>query len=262
MYGKETLVTGPPITKTYDINDPLIDAATDSGTVLYGRALTLHEQCDDSGGTKIYADEVQDAAISEMSITWRPDQPVQCSMRGMASDFQHNATDISPAYPGGSLFNFRHVKDTTNGGLRIGTANPPTATDNVVFSQATLTLSHPLRYVPFLGLAPEAQIADRDGQMSITLDVIMDVQNAIASQYDADDATAHFVAGTGINVRFLTYISSTNILEFQATGSTAAGYVESIRRRAPGLGAMQYEMRIRIAPAALTETILKLTTAS
>ena len=267
MYGKELTAAGPPVTKQYDIQDPPIDGGTDGTPVntLYGRGLTLHEQCDDSAGTPIYANEVQDAVINEMAFTWRPDQPVQVSVRGMASDFQSPGTDVSPTIPGGPAMTFRHVKDTTTAGLYVGTANPPvTANDNVIFSQATLTIGAPMRYVPFLGngATKEARIPVRDGQMSITLDVTMDVEAATASLYEASDATAHWVAGTGINVNFLTYVTSNDIFQFKATAAVASCFVEKITHVASSLGAMQFNMRIRVAPSALTDTIVKLTSAT
>ena len=264
VYGLETLVVGPPITKTYTINDPPIDGATDTGTLLYGRGLTIHEQCDDSAGVKIYADEVQDGIVNELSMTWRNDAPLMVAMRGMASDFQHNQTDLSPTIPAGSLFTYRHLRDQTNAGLRIGTANPPTSANKCIFSQAVLTISNPLRYMNFMGAGTtqEAVLPTRDDQVGITLDVTMDVETAVASQSTADDIAAWFVNRTPVNCNFLTYVDANNILQFQTTGATAGCFIETVRRAAPNLGAMQYTVRLRVAPSALGDTILKLTTAS
>lgn len=267
VYGKELTAAGPPVTKTYNILDPPIDGGTDGTPVntLYAHGLTLHEQCDNSAGTAIYSHEVQDAVVSELSVTWRPDQPVLVSLRGMASDLQDGSTDISPTIPGGPIMTYRHVKDTTSAGLYIGTANPPvTANDNVIFSQATLTISNPLRYVPFMGngSTKEARIPLRDGQMSITLDVTMDVEAATASLYDASDIVGHWKAGTGVNVNFLTYITANDIFQFQTTAATAGCYIESFRNVASSLGAMQHNMKLRVAPAALADTLIKLTSAT
>lgn len=264
LLGRETTAAGPPLTKTYDIFDEVIDGGTDTGTVLYGRALTLHEQCDDSAGTKIYADEAQDAVVDEMSITWRSVGPPVVALRGMCSDFQPGASDISPTYPTGTLFTHSHVKDTTTAGLRIGAANPPVAADNVIFSQAVLTYRNNIRYVPFLGNGPtkQARYPTRDGHLDITLDVTMDVENAIASQWDADDASAAFSAWTKINVDFLTYADANNIFNFRASAATPAAFVRQIRRTAGSVGAMQYVANIQISPAALADTYIKLTTAS
>jgi len=267
VYGKELTAAGPPVTKTYNILDPPIDGGTDGTPVntLYAHGLTLHEQTNNSAGTAIYAHEVQDAVVTELSVTWRPDQPVMIGLRGMFSDLQDGASSVSLTVPGGPIMTYRHVKDTSTAGLYIGSANPPvTANDNVIFSQATLTISNPLRYVPFMGngSTKEARIPVRDGQMSITLDVTMDVEAATASLYDQSDITAHWKAGTGVNVNFLTYITANDIFQFQTTASTAACFIETFRNTASGLGAMQHQMRLKVAPAALADTLIKMTSAT
>jgi len=263
-YGRETLAVGPPITKTYDVYDPLIDGGTDTGTVLYGRVLTLHEQVDNSAGTAISSDEVQDAVVEELSITWEPDLPVRVDVSGMASDLQPGGTDITPVYPDGVLYTFEGVRDTTTGGLRMGTANPPTATDNVIFSRATLRIRNDIRYRPFLGNGTTTQVRrpTRNGPMQISLEVVMDVEGATASLYDQSDVKTHWAAKTGVNCRYLTYMGSTDIMEFKSTGSTAAGFIENFVQTAQSEGAMQYTYTYRVAPAALTDTSIILTTVS
>lgn len=265
VYGRETLAVGPPITKTFDVFDPLVDGATDTATVLYGRVMTLHEQVDDSTGVKISSDEVQDAIVEELAVTWEPDQPVRFDVSGMASDYQDDMVDVTPVYPDGQLFTFAHVRDVAvNAGLRIGTANPPVAADNVIFSRATLRIRNEIRYTPFLGngTTKQVRIPTRNGPMQITLEVVMDVESATASLYDSSDAKAHFVDGTGVNCRFLTYIDANNIMDFKSTGTTAAGFIESSQQAAQNEGAMQYTFGYRVAPAALADTSLVFTTVS
>jgi hypothetical protein len=268
LFGKETALTGPPITKQYDIYDELIDGGTDGtpANTNYGRALTLHEECQTSAGTKIYADEVQDATVDEVQFIFEPRKPVVMAVRGQACDLQPGATTISPAFPAGSLFTDKHLKNTANSGLRIATANPPTTAGNVIYSRATLTISNSLRYEPYLGSATGIQIAKptRNSTMSITLDVVMDVKDATSNEWDADDATTAWSADppTALNIDMLAYIDSSNIFEFKASAATPAAYVNSIRRTAQGFGVMQYTAQLVVAPAALADVFIKLTNAS
>lgn len=264
MFGRETLVTGPPITKTYDWYDPVIDGGTDTGTVLYGRCLTLHEQSDKSDGTAIYAHEVQDAVMEELKITWTPTDPVMIEMSGLASDLLDGQTDITPSYPDGSLFHWQHVRDTTTAGLRIGTANPPTATDNVIFSKAMLTVQNKMRYLPFLGNGTTKQVRQpaRDDQTSVTLDVTMDVEDAVASQYESAGVITDWKNGAAVNLDFLTYIDANNILDLKASAATKSCFWETFEQTAQGYGAMQFAGTLRFAPAALADSFIKLTTFS
>lgn len=265
VFGRETTAAGPPLTKTFDVFDPLIDGGTDSGTVLYGRCLTLHEEGTKTDGTIIYADEVQDAVIQELSLIWEPDQQVRMEMSGMASDLQPGATHVTPTYPDGQLFGFQNVKDTATAGLRIGTANPPTATDNVIFSRAALTIRNEIRYVPFLGngSTKQVRIPTRNGRMQITLDVTLDVEDAISNQYDSSDMFTDWKNGAALNIDFLSYVDANNILDFKVTAAANRGaFLEKITRSAPNEGAMQATATFRMAPQVLTDLMLKLTTVS
>jgi len=254
--GKETTAVGPPITKTFVISDPLIDGAADAGSNLFGRALTLHEETQRSDGTLIYAHEVQDAVIEDLKITWVPDAPILIEMSGLASDLQDGATTITPVYPDGALFLWSAVKDTTTAGLRIGTANPPVATDNVIFSKATLHLQQKIRYLPFLGAGAgfQVRIPTRDDLVQMTMDVEMDVEGSVASQYDATDVIAHWKANTDVNLDFLSYIDATDILDIKCSatpsGTTHRGcFIESFEQTAQGYGAMRFAMTVRFAPS-------------
>lgn len=271
IYGKETTATGPPITSTFDISDPLVDGGTDGtpANTVYARAMTLHEQSDKTDGTLIYADEVQDAVLEELAIVIEPDKPLVCRLRGMSSLFTPNASDVTPSNPDGSVYTFRHLKDTATSGLRVGSANPPTATDNVIFSRATITIRNTIRYEPFLGIGAlqEVRKATRNDSMMMDVELVSDVEDDVASQYDAKNMTDDWAAGTDVNLRLLAQIDANNIFEFKSSATKAGlvnrgAFIESVVKSAPSKGAQQLTTRIRIAPTALTDTIMKLTRAS
>ncbi len=263
LYGREDITTISPFTKTYQIADPLIDGGTDTATVLYGRALTVHEQCDKSDGTAIFAHEAQDCVVDTMEITWEPDAPVLIRLSGQASDVQGGASDITPSSPTGSLHTWEHTKNTANSGLRIGTANPPVAADNVIFARATLRMRNAIRYAPFLGLSagPQVRFPTRSDMVKMEFEVAVDVEDAVASQYDAADMFSHWQNKTGVNIDLLSYIGATEIFEFKASAATAAALLRQIRYETPNLGAMQAVAVFDILPAAqATDAIIKITT--
>jgi len=272
IHGKEVTATGPPITSTFSIFDALIDGGIDGTPAnnVYNRALTLHEQCNDDAGTLIYSDEIQDCVIEELNFMFEPDKPITVRMRGMGSLFTPNAASVTASNPDGSPFTFRHMKDTSNSGLRIGTANPPVTNDNVIFQRGALNFRNTLRYEPFLGIGAlvEARKAMRNDSMMIDMDVEGDVENDITNQYDSKNATDDWNTGADVNVRLLAQIDASNILEFQCSATKAGvvnrgAFIENIQKSAPNKGAMHFNMKVRMAPTTpSTDLYTKLTRAS
>ena len=201
-FGKEVITTVGPFTKKYTINDPLVDGGTDTSTDFYGRALTLHEQADDSAGAAIFSHEVQDAIVDRAEFIFEPDAVTRISLSGRSSRLTAGATDISPSDPTGGVHTWEHIRNTANSGLRIGTANPPTVTDNVVYSRATLRVQNTARYQPWCGedVNREARISVRGDVCDIELEVVLDVENDIASQYDTKNMVDHWAAATAVNI--------------------------------------------------------------
>jgi hypothetical protein len=263
FFGKMVTTAGPPTTKTFTINDPLIDGGTDGTPAnnTYGRGLTLHEQCDRSDGVAIFAHEVQDAVVDTLAIVWEPDSVARLRISGSASDLQDDMTDITPADPTGAVHTWGEMRNSSTSGLRIGTANPPVQADNVVHSRATLTFRQPIRYVPFLGEAATQQvrIPVRSDMITCELEVQCDVEDAVASQYDAKDIIDHWVAGTGVNIDILSRIASDQIFEFKATGTTAAAIVDRFGNETPNAGPMQHTATFRILPNALADLSVVIT---
>ena len=261
-FGKEVITTGSPFTKKYTINDPLVDGGTDTATDFYGRALTLHEQADNSAGTAIFAHEVQDAVVDRAEFVFEPDAVTRILLTGRCSDLQDDQTDISPSDPTGGVHTWEHLKNTANSGLRIGTANPPTTSDNVVYSRATLRVNNSTRYAPWLGesATKQARLPVRGDICDIELEIVLDVEDSIASQYDTKDMVDHWVASTSVNIDFLSYIGVNEIFEFKASAATAAAIVDRWGFTTPGPGPMQATVVFKVYPASLADAFIQLTT--
>jgi hypothetical protein len=265
-FGREVTAAGPPLTKTYDTFDDVIDGGTDGSPANnnYGRAITLHEQADTYANAAIFAHEVQDCAVDRLEAIFEPGQVSRLRASGLGADLQDDQTDLAVIADGsfGGVHTYDQVRNTANSGLRIGTANPPTTSDNVVFARATLSLNNKLRYEPWLGEsnAQSLHLATRGDHPDIMLAIVTDVEAGVASQYDSEDIVDHWVAGTAVNIRLLSYISANEIFEFAATAATAAAYVESFQYLTDGPGPMRAEATFKIAPAAITDPIVKLTT--
>lgn len=260
--GKEVTAVGPPVTKTMTIGD-LIDGGVDGtpANTNYGRSLTLHEQADRSDGVAIFAHEMQDAVVDTLAIVFEPEQVTRIRVSGQASDLQDDQTDITPADPTGPIHTWAEMRNTTNSGLRIGTANPPVQADNVVHQRATLTLRNSIRYIPFLGESAlqQVRIPVRGDVLDIELEIMTDVEDAIASQEDTKDIVDQWVAGTSLNCKLLSYLSVNDIFEFSVTAAIAGMIVDRFRFETPNAGPMQATAVFKAYPNSLADLIYKLT---
>jgi len=262
---------GPPIVNTFTISDPLVDGGIDGtpATSTYGRALTLHEEVRRPGAaSSVFVHEVQDAVIDEFQLILEPDQVTRWKLSGMASRLTEDDTTVSFAAPLGALHTYAEARNTANSGLRIGTANPPVAADNVVYSRAVLTIKNNIRYEPWLGLSAtqEVRIPVRGDTSDVDLELTMDVEDATASQYDAHDAVDDWTAGNSVNLDFLSYITANDIFEILASATFASGtvgrgcIVDRFKFSAPGAGPMQATVGLKAYPTTLsTDFLIKFT---
>lgn len=259
VMGHYTKVAGPPVTRTVNIANPPFDAAADTATDFYGRALTIQHVL---RGSRAY--QAYDCVPTSFSLICEAGNPIRTEASGVGSILSDIAIGSAVAYAEltGSLFTWgQGIASGTSTGFWLGTANPLTAAEAYNLRRATVTVNPNLRIDPFLGLAASQQfkIPARSGYPEIYMDVDMDFEQGL-SAWDAADAVTAFINATGENAGFIFNVDANNIIEFRATSATAPGVIEDPRINYAGDGAMGFSFRYRVWPETLATDVFFKTT--
>lgn len=254
VMGHYLKAAGPPVVRTVNIANPPIDAAADTATDFYGRALTIQHVL---RGARAYS--AYDCVPTSFSMICEAGNPIRTETAGVGSVLSDIVIGSAVAYAEltGTIFNWSHgIANGIATGFWLGTANPLTAAEAYNLRRATITVNPNLRIDPFLGLAASQQykIPARSGYPEIYMDVDMDFEQGL-SAFDAADAVTAFIGSTGENAGVIFQVDANNIVEFRATAATAPGLIEDPRINYAGDGAMGFSFRYRVLPETLASDV-------
>lgn len=265
-WGKRTTTATDVPPRIYTLNNPPVDpSSVDTTTVFYNRSLTIrHTLHDGSANVRTY--EARDCCITRFQMFFEANKPVEFEVSGTGQVFTDNAAAPSYTDITGTLVTWAHASKGANSGIYISPTNPPAlaGADSSIIRRGTFTLDQNLRFEPFLGTAAgsELKLPTRAGFPSANLEIEADFDGGGASIVDAVDIVTDFTTKTARNLRFRYYVSATEYIDLQATGSVAPAIVDEPKPLQNSEGAVGFSARYLLFPDTSSDLSMSVNTAT
>lgn len=251
-FGKRVNSGAGPFIKTYTVQNPPVDGGTDGSPAsnFYNHSLSIRHTIT---GVATYL--VQDCCVNRFQLIMEANRPLEFEMSGVGQK-QAVSSPISFVDVSGTLATWEHAYATANGGLYVGSANPPTTA--IVPRRVTFTLDNNLRFEPFLGspTGQELKLPTRAGFPTARLEFDMDFDDVSATDGVSIMADYLTTPPTNENIRIEYFIDANNSYELKATGAVKPGVIDQPQIKVDNDGVVGFTFGLNVFPDALADLSL------